>query len=375
MNEQSNIARRNTQLGVALISMLLVLAVVTALCAQMLMKNRLELKRSEALIRMAQAEQMVFSGLAYGEVLVLELAEMDGAASAEKRGRSSAEKAIAWDVEKTSAQLQVRGASPAPLIETEAEGESPIRPYWPFAEAADDFYLLVEDEQSKFNLNGLVDSEGRLNQTQLRVFQRLLLSLELDVEIALYIADWIDRDRVPEAYDSEDFAYLRQPIAYRTANRPIEHWKEVIAVKGVEQKTLGVLSRYVTAIPGASAINVNTASATLLEAMIPGLDGEAVVEKREAGGGFTSVAEFSKSTATAGLKMDAGLFTVSSHFYTVTAYCLFDGFESGWQTLLEYAQVKKKNAKPEIYVLWKRKLPFWELGSAKNEKFVGIENE
>ncbi|GAA6152189.1 type II secretion system minor pseudopilin GspK [Pseudoteredinibacter isoporae] len=365
------------QAGVALISMLLVLAIVTALCAQMLMKNRLELKRSEALIRTAQAQQMVFSGLAYGEVLVLQYTEEDPKPSS---GEQPAETALHEDMEwgisaRSLSHLLIRGGEP--LLESDGEEATPIvaGPYWPFSGDAEDFSILIEDEQGKFNLNNLVDSKGRVNEVQLKILQRMLLALEIEPELALYIADWIDQDRTPIAYNSEDFAYLQRPVAYRTANRPVRYWKEIISVTGIDQEMLEKLQAYVTAIPGSSQVNVNSASPLLLEAMIPGLDGEAIVESRDAKGGYSSVTEFSKSTLTAGLKMDANLFSVKGAFYAITAYCRFDRFESSWQMLMERVEAKNNNREPQIHVLWKRRLPFWELGLTKKHRIVDLENE
>ncbi|MBB6521865.1 type II secretion system minor pseudopilin GspK [Pseudoteredinibacter isoporae] len=370
-------SRVYSQAGVALISMLLVLAIVTALCTQMLTKSRLELKRSEALIRTAQTEQMVFSGLAYGQVLVLKYTEKEtNPGAARQVNEPSSQKEMGSGFENRSlAHLQIQGGAPLPEPEAGEASSVFVGPYWPFAGNAEEFSILIEDEQGKFNLNNLVNSNGKVNEAQLKVFQRILLALELEPELALYIADWIDYDRNPIAYNSEDFSYLQEVVAYRTANRPIKYWREIISVKGVSQEVLEQLLAYVTAIPGPSKVNVNSASSVLLEAMIPGLDGEALLESRDANGGYSSVSELSKSTLTAGLKMDANLFSVDSAFYAITAYCRFDGFESSWQILSERVEAKKKNKKPQLHTLWKRQLPFWELGLTKMQKIVDLENE
>ena len=50
----------------------------------------------------------------------------------------------------------------------------------------------IEDLQGRFNVNNLIDQEGRVVEESLQQFQRLLNALGLDPRFAGITADWID---------------------------------------------------------------------------------------------------------------------------------------------------------------------------------------
>jgi len=58
--------------------------------------------------------------------------------------------------------------------------------------------VIITDENAKFNVNALVDSQGKTEavarQSYLKVFQKFLKIMKLDERFAGYIQDWIDFD-------------------------------------------------------------------------------------------------------------------------------------------------------------------------------------
>ena len=130
----------------------------------------------------------------------------------------------------------------------------------------------LDDEQGKFNLNNLV-SQGKLNIAQLERFRRLLATLMLPVSLADTLADWIDADGQPQPrYGAEDAYYLAMQPPYLAANQPLIEVTELSLVRGYDAAVRARLRPFVTALPRATTINVNTASAEVLSAGIEGLD-------------------------------------------------------------------------------------------------------
>lgn len=178
----------------------------------------------------------------------------------------------------------------------------------------------VADLQGRFNLNNLVGADGQVSTADFAYFQRLLRALGIDDQLALAILDWLDADfdtRFPAG--AEDDFYLSTPTPYRAANRPLQSVSELRLIRGVDAETWRRLAPFVTALPGRTAINVNTAAAPLLQAIAEGLttqDGEQLVEKRPADG-YASVDLLLQDEIFAGKELDDGGLTVVSQFFLV----------------------------------------------------------
>ena len=103
-------------------------------------------------------------------------------------------------------------------------------------------------------------------------FRTLLKALELDETPVQAILDWIDPDnetRFPNG--AEDDFYSRQTPAYRTANRPLASVHELLLVRGVDAAFVARLAPFVACLPAATPINVNTASREVIMSLDPGI--------------------------------------------------------------------------------------------------------
>ena len=130
----------------------------------------------------------------------------------------------------------------------------------------------IEDEQGLFNLNNLV-LNGRVNVTQYARFQRLLAILGLPGDLAPALADWIDADEIPQpSGGAEDAYYRRLSHPYLAANMPLIDMDELALVRGFDPGVRARLAPFATALPGNTALNVNTAPAEVLAAVVDGLD-------------------------------------------------------------------------------------------------------
>jgi general secretion pathway protein K len=131
----------------------------------------------------------------------------------------------------------------------------------------------LEDLQGRFNLNNLIGADGKENQLIRRQFERLLVSVEADPALAGAVVDWLDPDteqRFPTG--GEDVAYSDADPPYRTANSVITSTSELMAVVGFDRDTYRRLAPYITVLPAGTKLNVNTASDVLLASLSDNID-------------------------------------------------------------------------------------------------------
>jgi general secretion pathway protein K len=178
----------------------------------------------------------------------------------------------------------------------------------------------MEDEQGRFNLNNLV-LNGQVDQTQMAILVRLLDTLHLPENLAVAIADWIDADDAPlnpSSVESDYYEALSTP--YRAANRPLVSVNELLRVKGFDRNVLAALRPYVTALPTRTPINVNTASAEVLSALVAGLTSQqaySMVAKRERT--YYRNAQDFQLALPEGLTALSNMVSVSSQYFLVQA--------------------------------------------------------
>ncbi len=155
----------------------------------------------------------------------------------------------------------------------------------------------LEDLQGRFNLTNLAPSyQGLLSvtvhshdgakdvsdrtkngATQQRLaemrFRLLLAALDVDISIVQAILDWIDSDsetRFPNGAEDDYYLGLEQP--YRAANRPLASVKELLLVRGVTGEIVAELEPLVITLSAPTPINVNTAPEAVLMSLAPGID-------------------------------------------------------------------------------------------------------
>lgn len=155
----------------------------------------------------------------------------------------------------------------------------------------------LTDLQGRFNINNLIDEQGRVVPEALDQFRRLLVALELDPRLAGITADWLDADseaQFPEG--AEDAIYTAVLPPYRTANQMVTSVSELAALDGMDKQSFEVLEPHITALPGRTAINANTATPAVLLSLDEGMSGgdvEALMAERQEGGFPNIEASFS----------------------------------------------------------------------------------
>ncbi len=179
----------------------------------------------------------------------------------------------------------------------------------------------IYDLQGRFNVNSLVGTDGKPDERQLAYFQRLLTVLGLEPALAPALLDWIDADINAISPDgAEDDSYLLAQPPYRAANRPLASISELRLVQGYTAEVMAVLAPHVTALPGPTAINVNTATPVMLQALHEQLtesDVEMLLADRGEDG-YTEMNAFMASDALAGLELTVDLDVKSEWFSVLT---------------------------------------------------------
>ena len=193
----------------------------------------------------------------------------------------------------------------------------------------------IVDQQGRFNLNNVV-TEGKISLAQLAHLRRLLAILGLPDELADALADWVDADGEPHPrYGAEDAYYLALEPPYLTANQPLTDVAELALVRGFDDNVRARLRPYVSALPRVAAVNVNTAPAEVLAAVVDGLelrDAQLLVAQRERAY-FRSVDDFRRRLPR-GVEAAASDISVSSHYFEATLRVTIGGAQARGKALL-----------------------------------------
>ncbi|CRI57640.1 type II secretion system protein K XcpX-2 [Pseudomonas sp. CCOS 191] len=163
----------------------------------------------------------------------------------------------------------------------------------------------LEDEQGKFNLRNLV-VDGQVDSEALATFQRLCALIGIGERLATAIAGQVidsypQRPSVSPGSAGQGLqggratspAVAAEPLP---ARRPMLRSVDVlVGLKGMDAEALQRLRRFVTVLPALTWINGNTASAEVLAAQVPGLSLQqamALVAERDSGRWFINRGDF-----------------------------------------------------------------------------------
>lgn len=206
----------------------------------------------------------------------------------------------------------------------------------------------ITDAQAKFNLNNLVQN-GRQNQTEIALARRLFEQQGLSASHLNALLDYLDEDSdtsLPGG--AEDLQYLAQTPPARAANRPLQSVDELHRVQGYAPDDIRRLQPYVTALPGRTEINVNTAPAELLSALCDGLaasEARTIIKQRP----FKDADSFHKLLPEKIPAPDAA-HGVKSQYFIASAQSRFERIQVAYDALLE----RKEKGKPVIVQLMQR---------------------
>jgi general secretion pathway protein K len=199
----------------------------------------------------------------------------------------------------------------------------------------------IEDQQGKFNLNNLLH-DGSISVVHLASFTRLLVLLQLPPQLAGTLADWLDADDEPQPGGGAEAAYYQAlPVPSLAANRPLLDSAELADVAGFDASVRARLRPFVTALPGFTPLNANTAPAEVLAAVVEGLglDGARDLVARRKRAYFRNFADFASQLPPAvrvnsGATFSAETITVSSNYFIASAQVEFGAAQARGSALL-----------------------------------------
>jgi general secretion pathway protein K len=295
--------RLKQQRGVALITAVLIVALVTATAVAMASRQQLDIRRSANIFNNDIAYQFALGAEDY------------------------ARNVLEWDITKAGSNSKTDhlGEDWAQAVAVPVEGAM--------------LTGSVHDLNGRINLNSLLDGVGKANAEMQKRFEHLLQLLGLNKEIAQAVMDWIDADINPLFNGgAEDDYYMLQTPPYRAANRMMVSISELLLVKGVDNEAYQLLLPHVSALPAYdTAINVNTASAEVLASLADTMtiaDGEALVEQRPEEG-FVNIDDFGKDLTTNHPTYKDVFLDVQSSYFLVDAVAEFDESTAQLHSLLQ----------------------------------------
>ena len=257
MSEQTSTDKDMKQRGVALISVLLVVAVLVALSTRLLSDHSLVVHHHSASFEQNQALQYAYGAETFARQVLFE----DHTAS---------------------------GSGIDHL------GEPWARQVMPF-ELDDIGYMeaQISDLNGCFNLNSLASTDEIVQKRSLKRLKRMLRELQMNESLADNFRDWVDGDDRVNGFGAEDATYLGKLPPHRAANTTISHVSELFLLDVAEPEQVKTLLPHICLLPFTdNNINVNTANALTLATLDDGIglgSAEAITMTDRA---FQSVEEF-----------------------------------------------------------------------------------
>ena len=289
-----------SQHGIALITVMLVLAVVTVALVAMSSDRQMDIRRTENQLRSTQAWEYVYG---------LE----------------------AW----ATTQLKV---------DTDNNKYDDLNDVWskpltlkPIPEG--NIKAEITDLQGRFNLNNIV-VDGIANDEEVERLKRLLTILDIKTALVDAMLDWVDADMdITIPYGAEDETYSKFKPPYRSANVPFADVSELLRIQGMTLKIYNKLLPFIYVADGYQPININTASAVLLRTLAADIEkDQAESLYRSSGKPFESIADFLKDDAMVGITVKNRSISVVSHHFLLSGH-----IDMGKNTLMFMSQLNRDN--------------------------------
>jgi len=208
----------------------------------------------------------------------------------------------------------------------------------------------IIDAQGNFNVNNLTALELIGNYIRLIHAVQPELKLEDINVIAASTRDWI----TPATSDEFDAYYAKQTPPYRAPHRPMVSVSELRLVKGMTSELYKKLLPYVTALPGTTAININTAGYPVLMSLSPTLSEEnaMTIADHFKQSPAANIQDFSNYEVVRNNSIPAEKVTVSSNYFLVKTEV-----KVGLQQTILYTLLTRtlKNSRPNVSILWQTK--------------------
>ncbi|MDH4478417.1 MAG: type II secretion system minor pseudopilin GspK [Rhodoferax sp.] len=203
----------------------------------------------------------------------------------------------------------------------------------------------ITDLQARLNLKNLIQEDGKVHPTSLRMWERLFTQLGLPrAPLDGMVAQLL---RAHQA----GAATANNPSPEAGANGPL--WPQEpdqLSWLGLDPQTLAQLRPHITVLPERTAVNLNTASDAVLIACLEGLT-QADVQRLVTARRLTpweNLEEVKKAAKLPELLLDASLVGISTRFFAIRGELEIDG-----NRVQEYSVVQRDAA--VVKTLWRKR--------------------
>ncbi|MEN9889375.1 MAG: hypothetical protein RL559_1412 [Pseudomonadota bacterium] len=202
----------------------------------------------------------------------------------------------------------------------------------------------ISDAQARLNLGALV-ADGQPSPAASAAWARLFARLDLPPgELDTLLRRW------PQALAATQGTATAKTTASASGQTPLLPQRiEQLVWLGLSPETVERLRPYATVLPTAAPVNLNTASAPVLEAVIPGLDASAarqLVARRDQRP-WASLQEAAEALGPLGRQLDDRLHSVSSRYFEIRGRLRIESV-----TQEEVALVQRDGQ--QVRMLWRR---------------------
>jgi len=309
--------QRIAQRGAALLVAMVVLTLVSTLAAGMVWQQARAIEVESAERTRAQAAWILTGALDLGRVLL----------------RVDARKPGVDDLTEVWA-TQLEEASLSSLLAQDRNNN---------VEGAPEAFLRgrIRDAQDRYNLRNLVDAAtGKIVEAELAALTRLCETAAVAPETAQTLASGLQAalqaEKPGEGEAQTDAVLLPQTV-------------DQLVWFGLDAQTVQRLQPYVGLLPEPTPLNVNTASAEVIAAVVAGLDSgsaQRIVNRRP----FKTLQDM-RSDVPGDAALDAKRLSVNSNFFEISGRLRMDG-----RVLEERMLVKRANRQVSTQARWRQSL-------------------
>jgi general secretion pathway protein K len=298
------------QLGMAVISAMLIAALVAAMASYLLFEQQLVINQVDNHLSASQARRMSNAAIEWSRAIMAEDAKLGP-------------------------------------IDHLHEAWARKLPATPFESGLINGFIL--DEQAFFNLNNLSQSNGS-NEAALQALKLFMAKAGGNPEAVNALVDWIDKDReVTLPNGAEENAYLAQAAPYKTANQLLTEIGNLSRVMGFNNNTVARNTQYFVVLPEVTPINFNTASAEVLRLAFPALgqlELDAIMAQR-------NIAPFQNTAELMGIlgdkaKVAENQIAVGSRYFLVNTQAVYG------KTTVNVSALLKRDGAGWPKIIWKK---------------------
>ncbi len=299
--------------GVAIVSVLLVVALVTLIVSSLFFREHVSVRSVQNRLSLAQARWIERAALDWARVILL----------ADARSGATDHLQEPWAVPVADTQLDETVTAGASLSD---DGRSAMLAGQMF------------DAQSRMNLSNL-ELGGKPSEIHVEALRRLLEILRLPTKLADTVAE-----RVVLSHQHRVAEQWVPPVEL-----PLMRPADLLGLPGFDADIVETLAPFVVFLPRMTTVNVNTAPAEVLAALVPGSDlagARRFVAKRERT--FHRDLEAARAQFDGNPVLRTDLFSVGSGYFLVHGMVRFGRVESVSETLLERSAQR-------VDVVWQRR--------------------